>query len=258
MAFRPRELFCPEVYPFLRSFPPFFGWPERGNHLFARRGAFKGPLRRLPIHTPDRFRSYGSRAYQPREILTRQNLGLFILSHTKISYLTAPLVKVRRSSMPAIQIRPIGTADDDYVKQFLVEHWLSTKLVSRGKIYSADQLPGFIALQDDRRVGLLTYHIEGDQCEIVTLSSLAEGVGVGTALIDAVKSVAVSRKCRRLWLTTTNDNTSALRFYQRKGFVLAALHRNALDASRKLKPEIPSIGQDGIPIRDELELEMSL
>ena len=64
----------------------FLGWPERGNHLFARRGAFKGPLRSLPIHTPDRSWSVGSRAYQPREILTRLNLGLFILSHTQRNY----------------------------------------------------------------------------------------------------------------------------------------------------------------------------
>ena len=49
----------------------FLGWAERGNHLFARPSAFKGPLRRLPIHTPDRSWSCGSRAYQPREILTR-------------------------------------------------------------------------------------------------------------------------------------------------------------------------------------------
>jgi hypothetical protein len=51
----------------------------------------------------------------------------------------------------------------------------------------------------------------------------------------------------------------ALRFYQKRGFSLAAVHRNAVDeARRKLKPEIPIIGLDGIPIRDEIELEMAL
>jgi len=36
------------------------------------------------------------------------------------------------------------------------------------------------------------------------------------------------------------------------------LNRNALEVSRKLKPEIPQIGYDGIPLRDEVELEMIL
>jgi hypothetical protein len=55
---------------------------------------------------------------------------------------------------------------------------------------------------------------------------------------------------------TTNDNLDALRFYQRRGFRLAALHRGAVDDSRaRLKPQIPPIGDHGIKLRDELELE---
>ncbi len=49
-----------------------------------------------------------------------------------------------------------------------------------------------------------------------------------------------------------------VRFYQRRGFVLVALRRSAVDESRKFKPEIPLLGMDGIPIRDEIELEMAL
>jgi hypothetical protein len=64
--------------------------------------------------------------------------------------------------------------------------------------------------------------------------------------------------CTRLWLITTNDNLHALRFYQKRGFMLVAVHRNAVEQSRKLKPEIPLYGKDGIPIRDEIELEMLL
>ncbi len=50
----------------------------------------------------------------------------------------------------------------------------------------------------------------------------------------------------------------ALRFYQKWGLRLVALHPNALEQSRRLKPEIPLVGRDGIPLRDELELEMTL
>lgn len=58
--------------------------------------------------------------------------------------------------------------------------------------------------------------------------------------------------------TFTDDNLHALRFYQNRGFVLVAVYRNALEISRQLKPEIPLIGKNGIPLRDEIELEYTL
>jgi Acetyltransferase (GNAT) family len=78
-------------------------------------------------------------------------------------------------------------------------------------------------------------------------------------LIAAIRDLAASHDCRRLWVVTTNDNVDALRFYQRRGFRLAALRPGAVDESRRtLKPEIPAIGDQGIPLRDELELEIRL
>lgn len=154
------------------------------------------------------------------------------------------------------KIRPVQPSDRDWIVGLITGHWGSTHVVSRGKSHQPDQLPGFIALQNGQPAGLLTYRIEGDQCEIVTLDSLVEGIGIGGALIDAAKEAAQAAGCHRLWLITTNDNLHALRFYQRRGFVLAALHVNAIEQSRRIKPEIPLIGMDGIPIRDEIELEM--
>ena len=87
---------------------------------------------------------------------------------------------------------------------------------------------------------------------------LIEGRGIGSALIEIVRNMAVKEGCRRLWLITTNDNTAALRFYQKRGFHLVALHRNAVEQSRRLKPEIPETGNGGVPLRDEIELEIIL
>ena len=140
----------------------------------------------------------------------------------------------------------------------LEQYWGSIRSVSRGIVHHADRLPGFIALQGDSPVGLITYRLNNNECEIVTLNSLVENIGVGSALLEAVKKVAISNKCKRLWLITTNDNTAALGFYQKKGFLLVAVYRNALEYSRKLKPEIPLVSVNGIPIRDEIELELSL
>jgi len=107
-------------------------------------------------------------------------------------------------------------------------------------------------------IGFACYHIEGDTCELVTLDSMREGIGVGSALIAVVAAAAQSAGCKRLWLITTNDNLHALGFYQKRGFVLVAVHRNAMQVTRQLKPLIPLIGDNGIPLRDEIELEIML
>jgi len=157
-----------------------------------------------------------------------------------------------------IEIHQRDANDDKWVENILKKYWYSTRIISKGVIHEADKLPGFIAQHDNVRVGLVLYEMVRDECEIVSLNSLTELTGVGSLLVDAVKTTATEAHCRRVWLVTTNDNMQALRFYQRKGFVLSALHLNAVQQSRKLKPEIPVTGHDGISIRDEIELEIPL
>lgn len=154
-------------------------------------------------------------------------------------------------------VRPLGEADREWARAKLHELW-GDVVVSRGMTHDATRLPGFVAEERGDRVGLVTYRIDGGNCEVVTINAFPKGGGAGTALVEAVAVTAREGGCRRLWLITTNDNLPALRFYQRRGFRLAALHRNALDRSRELKPSIPEIGLDGIPLRDELELELTL
>ncbi len=158
-----------------------------------------------------------------------------------------------------VEIKPVTQEDRPWIRALMREHWGSSIVVSRGQTHRPDALPGFVALQQGQRVGLITYHLDGDQCEIISLDSLAERQGIGTLLVEAVRRAAQAAGCARLWLITTNDNVEALRFYQKRGLTLVQVHRNAVDqVSRRLKPEIPLIGNHGIPIRDELELEMEL
>jgi len=155
-------------------------------------------------------------------------------------------------------VRPLNQQDHAWVVNVLEQYWSSTRMVTRRTVHDADQLPGFIALQNDRPVGLIIYRLHNNECEIVILNSLVEGRGVGSALLETVRDVAISANCKRLWLITTNDNTPALGFYQKRDFLLVALHRNAVKYSRKLKPEIPLVGINNIPLRDEIELELPL
>jgi GNAT superfamily N-acetyltransferase len=156
-----------------------------------------------------------------------------------------------------VTVRPLEPGDRDWVRAKLTELW-DEFVVSRGRVHDPSALPGFVAEEGGAPVGLATYRIEGADCEVVTINAFPKGGGAGTALLDAVAGAARNAGCRRVWLITTNDNLRALRFYQRRGFRLAALHRDALDRSRELKPSIPEVGLDGIPLRDELELELDL
>ena len=141
----------------------------------------------------------------------------------------------------------------------VVRGWGAEFVVSRGRKVFPQELPGLLAESDDgRKIGLITWEIIRNQCEIVTLDAFEKYCGIGTALIEEVSEIAVQSQCVRLWLITTNDNIDAIRFYQRRGFSIAAVHTNALKQSRKIKPSIPRIGQYGIPLRDEIELEIHL
>ena len=155
-------------------------------------------------------------------------------------------------------MRPLTTEDSEWVRQFIIEHWGDTFVVAHGKVYHPQTLPGFVAILKGNRVGLLTYSLEDENCEIVTIDSTKPGIGIGMLLIKAVAQAAREAGCKRLWLITTNDNLHALRFYQKRGFTLVTVHRNAVDVTRQLKPRIPLIGNDRIPLHDEIELEMML
>ncbi|MBI4638072.1 MAG: GNAT family N-acetyltransferase [Candidatus Rokubacteria bacterium] len=155
-----------------------------------------------------------------------------------------------------VEIREVTEGDRPWVTQLLRRDWGSVTIVSRGRAHRADLLPGFVAHRGEECVGLLLAHQEVDQLEVVVLRSLVPRVGVGTALMAAARGMARSRGCTRLWLVTTNDNVPAIEFYLRRGLVVRAVHEGAVARSREIKPEIPPVGRGGIPIRDEVEMEV--
>lgn len=156
-------------------------------------------------------------------------------------------------------IRPVEDSDRGWMREWMVEHWGAANMVMRGRQVFTAEHSGFAALIDGRVKGLVTYLVAGDRCEITSLDSLSEGIGIGTALLHAVRSAAVDAGCARITLITTNDNLRALGFYQKRGYRLSALFANSIEEMRRtLKPEISMIGMNGIPIRDEIELELKL
>jgi hypothetical protein len=93
---------------------------------------------------------------------------------------------------------------------------------------------------------------------LVTLNNVTGERGVGVALLDAMMKLGREKGSGLLRVIVTNDNLNALGFYQRRGFRMIAVHPGAIDTIRALLPGIPSMGANGIPIRDEIELEIDL
>lgn len=131
-------------------------------------------------------------------------------------------------------------------------------VVSGDVVHQPADLPGFICCEGSERVGLATFKVDGDACELVTLDALCQWCGVGSALLEAVEKAAVAAGCTTLWTITTNDNLDAIRFFQRRGFTIREVRTDTVAAIRELKPDLPEIGNYGIPIRDEVELSKPL
>ena len=151
-------------------------------------------------------------------------------------------------------MRPVDEGDRPMLAWLVAELWGSEIVAVHGTSLRPAELGGFIAERSGRVAGLLTYQLVGNSLEIVTLNAIDRRAGIGTMLIEAAVGQARRCGCREIRLTTTNDNVDALRFYQRRGFRLAELRPGAVDQSRRRKPEIPRVGDYGIPLRDEIDL----
>ena len=131
-------------------------------------------------------------------------------------------------------------------------------VVSRPEVHDPHKLPGYIVPLGRERLGLATYQIIGDECELVTIDSLSQFCGVGTMLLEKVEETALAMGCRKVWLITTNDNLDSHRFFQRRGYVLSHVRINSMTKIRLLKPSVPRVGYYDIPVRDEFEFEKKL
>ena len=159
---------------------------------------------------------------------------------------------------PKTTIRALTASDRPWVSDLVSAHFGSARVVSRGVLHEATALPGLMAEYGGRRVGVLLYDLDVRPCEVVVLVVERRRHGVGRALLEAVEPIARAAGCRRLWLVTTNNNRGALSFYPAVGWRQVAVHRGAVAAARRLKPELPEVDEHGTPIEDEIEFARRL
>ncbi|SCG38922.1 Acetyltransferase (GNAT) family protein [Micromonospora zamorensis] len=158
--------------------------------------------------------------------------------------------------MGGFEVRAIRPDERTAVDALHEREWGGPYVVAHDTRHDLRTLPTLVAVDDAGAVaGALTYHADEDGLEVVSLVAAVPAAGSGTALLTAATATVVAMGLTRVWLITSNDNLRALRFYQRRGMRLVGVDRGAVDRARLLKPEIPLVGDDGIPLHDELILE---
>ena len=159
-----------------------------------------------------------------------------------------------------MQVREVRDDERDWLRTTIQDRWGDEITVGRGRVWTPHELPAMVAVDDSgERIGVATYVIEGAAAELVSIDALRPGAGVGRGLLRAVAAAARAAGAEQLLVMTTNDNLAALRFYQRNGFRLSDVRPGAVDEARAtLKPSIPETGNDGIPLRDEIDLVLEL
>lgn len=159
----------------------------------------------------------------------------------------------------ALRITESNAEDLVYIKDLITRDWGGEPLVIRGKKYYPSALEGLIVHNPENEVvGFLSYDIQGQTCEIIVFEIFEKFKGIGTLVLNKLKKIAKQKGCDRLYLMTTNDNLEALRFYQKRGFCICGIHVDSVKISRKIKPKIGLTGDYGIPVRDEIDLELFL
>lgn len=156
-----------------------------------------------------------------------------------------------------MNVRPLDDDDRAWLRGVLEDGWGGQTMVGAGRPFRPAEHDGFVA---GDRAGVVTYRIADGACEVTMIESFPPGNGAGTALMDAVVVAARAAGADRVWLVTTNDNLRAQAFYGRRGFRVVAVREGAIDdARRRFKPTIPLHNEGtGLPIRDEIELELDL
>jgi predicted N-acetyltransferase YhbS len=131
---------------------------------------------------------------------------------------------------------------------------------------SAEELDGYIdagrvlvAVDAGRPVGHLQL-TDTDRPGTVEIKNMAvapshQGRGVGRALVAAAIDLAAGEGRSTVLVATAAADVGNLRFYQRVGFRMRAVDR---DAFTEANGYAPGIEIDGIPLRDRVWLDMTV
>ena len=183
----------------------------------------------------------------------RRSNGYLCLAHARLE-VTGPRGTAPR---PPLTIRPATPADRPRIAELAEMFWGEDEVECFDHSYQVDSLPAYVACDGEEIVGAASYALEEevDAVNLVMLNVLPRWQGRGAAreLIAAVTDMARAEGTERVIVATTNDDLPALELYQRLGFTITeVLVGRLVEHHGGVEP-----GFAGIPVRDEIRLEMA-
>lgn len=171
--------------------------------------------------------------------------------------MTIQVISFGGEDIMGLMVREKNDNDKDLINSELKDLWGSEVLITPGGVYKdVNNLDGIIVENEGKFAGMILFNIQKGEMEIVEIHVKITGLGIGSQLVQKAKTIASKGKLKRLWVSTSNDNGEALKFYQEKGFSVVNIYLGFMDEVRKLKPQLPKIGMDGIPLMHQIELEI--
>jgi len=154
--------------------------------------------------------------------------------HRKIGYKeTERCIFFVKSLMPLdYEIQPACDALRTKIQAILSDTWGFPLLAINGKLWDSRTMPGYAAVCGTDVIGYLLYEFHNGVCEIMVLESVVQNIGIATALIEQVKQIAKEAGVDKVIVQTSNDNTHAIRFYQRRGFTIREIRIDAMEVAR--------------------------
>lgn len=132
-----------------------------------------------------------------------------------INALRAPVCALHSNGYPAL-FKPVFAKDHQERVLKMMEDPEQDVLVEEEN----GQLLGFVMVEYIKREETNNiYAVHEAHIVEIGVDETSQGKGIGTALIQAVKDAAKVRGCRSVQLDVWEFNKSALRFYEKLGFV---------------------------------------
>ncbi len=153
-------------------------------------------------------------------------------------------MQIERFEGDRAQLRPLfELADDSAV--------LLDAYVDEGEV--------LIAREGDDVVGHLQL-VDTDEAGVVEIKNMAvtpshQGAGIGRTLVEHALTMARERGATRVTVATGTGDTGNLRFYQRLGFRMLAIERDAFTPERGYPA---GLEVDGIPLLDRVWFDQEL
>jgi ribosomal protein S18 acetylase RimI-like enzyme len=159
--------------------------------------------------------------------------------------------------LPPVLTREASPEDQAVAVELFRRDFGRTSIASFGHVIPLSEASTIVAEMKGDISGALAWKRRDDALQIVALATdpMWQRSGVGAYLLAEAELVARRTGAQRVVLATTNDNLPALYFYQRRGYRITEVVRDAWRDNAELTL---GVGFADIPVRDELRLEKTL